>query len=114
MKLSSNAKINLSLVLTGKRDDGYHTIFSLFAPLKLHDQIIISESDKTEVISDIKDNIVHKLVLHIKEKVEIEKNVSIKNEKKIPVGAGLGGGSSNAAFVLNALDQLWNLQLTEE
>lgn len=113
MKLRSNAKINLSLVITGRRDDGYHTLFSLFAPLSLHDIITIEESAKTEIISEIKDNIVLKLVNFLKDEFKIDRNVAINIQKKIPVGAGLGGGSSNAAFVLNALDQLWKLNLTE-
>ncbi|MCK5310715.1 MAG: 4-(cytidine 5'-diphospho)-2-C-methyl-D-erythritol kinase [Desulfobacteraceae bacterium] len=119
----SPAKINCFLYITGKRDDGYHELASLMTSLEFYDEIEIKETvdKRIEVICSHPDvpedesNIAYKaaslfyenLSLSEMNKESTGKNgVSIKIKKKIPVGAGLGGGSSNAASVLMTLSQL--------
>lgn len=119
LKVFSPAKINCFLYVTGKRDDGYHDLSSLMTCLELYDEIEIEETNnnKIEVICDHhfvpqdETNIAFKAAfLFYKNLGSIKKNqgngVLIKIKKKIPVGAGLGGGSSNAASVLMALNSL--------
>ncbi len=114
MKLFSTAKVNLFLDITGyDNTDGYHYIDSLFQEVSLYDEIEIYESDNdvVEFINlDIKENsTVHKALRLLKENFNITDNYKIVIKKNIPVGAGLGGGSSNAAFVLKYFRDKYNL-----
>ena len=130
MKLKANAKINLFLDILGKRKDGYHNIKTIFQEISLSDDIFIcsprlqsgvSEAnvknrikilcDNPKIPTD-KRNLVFKAADAIKKYSGIKKGVLIKIKKRIPVGAGLGGGSSDAAAVLGGLNKLWNLKLT--
>ena len=119
IKVFSPAKINCFLYVTGKRDDGYHELASLMACVNLYDELEIEETEDTKikVLCDHPDipqdeaNIASKAAsLFYKNlglvKPEQKNGVLIKIKKKIPVGAGLGGGSSNAASVLMALNSL--------
>jgi 4-diphosphocytidyl-2-C-methyl-D-erythritol kinase len=116
--LNSFAKINFGLNIVSKRPDGYHNIETIFHPLQLHDEIIIKKSNSFNFKSNneaiTSDNII------IKAKKLLEKYVSqiflvdIILQKNIPLGAGLGGGSSNAAAALLALNKLFNLNLPEK
>ncbi|MBI5573732.1 MAG: 4-(cytidine 5'-diphospho)-2-C-methyl-D-erythritol kinase [Elusimicrobia bacterium] len=118
MKLKANAKINLFLDVLGKRKDGYHNIKTIFQEISLFDDIFIRETknrikifcDHPKVPTD-KRNLVYKAVDLIKKRFKIKKDIEIKIKKRIPVGAGLGGGSSDAAAVLGGLNKLWNLKL---
>ncbi|MPM92707.1 4-diphosphocytidyl-2-C-methyl-D-erythritol kinase [bioreactor metagenome] len=117
-KFISNAKINLFLKVLNKRKDNFHNIFSLFHKLDLCDYIYISENDTIEVksnveICDVSDNIAYKAALALNEYTGRNNTVLIEIDKQIPIGAGLGGGSSNAATTLIALNQVWNLNLTQ-
>ncbi|PKM93039.1 MAG: 4-(cytidine 5'-diphospho)-2-C-methyl-D-erythritol kinase [Elusimicrobia bacterium HGW-Elusimicrobia-4] len=120
MKLKANAKINLFLDILGKRKDGYHNIKTIFQEVSLSDYIFIREiksgvrifCDNPKVPTD-KTNLVYKAATLIKKYSGIKKGVLIKIKKRIPVGAGLGGGSSDAAAVLRGLNKLWNLELTK-
>lgn len=119
-KILSNAKINLGLYITGKRDDGYHNIETLFLPVSLYDELTIEKSskiiiscNKAEIPVD-EGNTVYKAVKLLQEKYKINYGCNIFLDKKIPPGAGLGGGSSNAAFVLKALNELWELCLNRK
>lgn len=117
MIADSLAKINLFLHVVGKRQDGYHLLESLFAPLHLSDTIVISESDDVSCTvdgADIEDNIVIKAANLLKSDFGIKVGCKIHIAKNIPIGAGLGGGSSNAATVLKMLNALWKLNLTQE
>jgi len=113
----SPAKINLFLHVVGRREDGFHLLESLFAPLQLADTITITES---EVISctvdgaEITDNIVVKAAELLRNDFGISEGCKIHITKKIPIGAGLGGGSSNAATVLKMLNDFWALELSQE
>ncbi len=115
MIADSPAKINLFLHVVGKRQDGFHLLESLFAPLHLSDTIVVSEYDDVSCTvdgADIEDNIVIKAANLLKTDFRIKIGCKIHIAKNIPIGAGLGGGSSNAATVLKMLNELWKLNLT--
>src|SRR5208337_4581568 len=102
MLILSTAKINLFLDITGKdHSDGYHFIDSLFQEITLADEIVIEKSDADEVrfinagVSGI--TTVHSALSNFKKKFNISDSYRITILKRIPIGAGLGGGSSNAA-----------------
>ncbi|MBC8312173.1 MAG: 4-(cytidine 5'-diphospho)-2-C-methyl-D-erythritol kinase [Candidatus Marinimicrobia bacterium] len=114
-KFKSHAKINLGLTVVNKREDGYHNIDSLFIELELHDTISFSPNDSFSLTTNFLDlpvdasNLVSKAYnLLLPHKAKSTPEYSIHLEKKIPMGGGLGGGSSNAATTLKALNQLWN------
>ncbi len=116
------AKINLFLKLTGKRSDGYHELESLFAFLDLADELIVKKSDefKLEItgefaeLVDQKNNLFTKILDYFSDQFHVSKNLHIKIVKNIPVGAGLGGGSSDAASFLRALNEIFALNLSTE
>lgn len=122
MKYLSNAKINLNLMINGIDDKGYHLLYSVVAPIDLYDEIEINliEEDKIVIECSNKDvpldekNIIVKCIKELKKEKKIEKGVYIKLIKNIPLEAGLGGGSSNGATVLKALNSLLTLSLSEE
>jgi len=113
-KYKSHAKINLGLKVINKREDGYHNIDSLFVELELHDTISFTPSNTFSLSTNFSDlpvddsNLVTKAynLLHPYKNNDTTE-YSIHIEKKIPMGGGLGGGSSNAATTLKALNQLW-------
>lgn len=117
IKVQCPAKINLSLKVTGKRDDGFHNIESIMQTISLYDYLSISmiESDKNIISlsgnsSEIpynEDNLVYKAAkIFLEEKVKTPKKVVIYIEKNIPVSAGLAGGSTDAAGTLYGLNKL--------
>jgi 4-diphosphocytidyl-2-C-methyl-D-erythritol kinase len=108
--LLSPAKINLWLRITGKRDDGYHTLNSLVQKISLFDIIKVSEHycDTVKFYNekiDSPNNTVSKALMLFKEKGCVKKKFKIEVFKNIPTEAGLGGGSSNAGIVLNFLNR---------
>jgi len=119
-KSSCPAKINLFLKLTGKRSDGYHELESLFAFLDLADDLEVKKSDefKLEITGefaaeiDLKNNLFTKILDFFVAQFHISKNLHIKITKNIPVSAGLGGGSSDAAYFLHALNKIFTLNLS--
>ncbi|MCH7827085.1 MAG: 4-(cytidine 5'-diphospho)-2-C-methyl-D-erythritol kinase [Bacteroidetes bacterium] len=118
--VNSPAKINLGLNLVGKRNDGFHNLETIFYPLKLADKINISKSDcfifttNNLLLSSEKSNLVIKAKDLLKDFTKEKLNCNIYLEKNIPIGAGLGGGSSNAAVTLMALNKLFNLNLSNK
>jgi len=120
INLLSNAKINLGLYIIDKRKDGFHNIRTLFLPISLYDKITIEENEDIIIKTDKKDvpcderNTVFKAAQLLKEKFDLKKGCLINIKKNIPIGAGLGGGSSNAAFSLVGLNRLWDLNLNEK
>lgn len=123
MICKSHAKINLSLRVTGKREDGYHFLEMVNLPLALHDVIEFSSLpyyQDTYITCDdlglanLKDNLCKKAFLLMKEKYDFKQNFLIHVHKEIPFAAGMGGGSSNAACVLLALNKLLHLGATIE
>ncbi|NPA53998.1 MAG: 4-(cytidine 5'-diphospho)-2-C-methyl-D-erythritol kinase [Aquificae bacterium] len=119
-KFISPAKINLGLWVLGKRPDGYHEILTYFHTIELADYISISKAPKLIIettnpeIPTNEENIVYKALKKFEEWTGIEPNYKVFIEKNIPVGAGLGGGSSNAATVLKAINEIEGNPLTEE
>lgn len=121
IELKSRAKINLSIDVLGKREDGYHLVEMIMQTIDLYDIIKIKELESKEVIvksnsSDIplnENNIVYKAAELIRSNYNIKKGIEIFIEKNIPVAAGMAGGSSNAAAVLVGLNKLWGLNLSE-
>jgi len=112
MKILSPAKINLFLQVTGKRADGYHELFSLMCCVSLYDTIQLQfggkrieiESAHPQVPLD-ESNLAHKAAALFYKNLDADSGVKITIEKSIPVAAGLGGGSSNAASVLKGLNR---------
>lgn len=117
--MKSFAKINLGLNILNKRQDGYHNIETIFIPIDIFDTLEIFESESIEIESNIEwlstkeNNICYKVVKLLQEKFKIEKGVRIKLHKQIPIGAGLGGGSSDAATLLKMLNSYYNLNLSK-
>ncbi|MDA1197275.1 MAG: 4-(cytidine 5'-diphospho)-2-C-methyl-D-erythritol kinase [Nanoarchaeota archaeon] len=121
MKLQAHAKVNLTLDILGKRDDGFHSLKSVMQEISLHDEISLEEisEDAIEIrCSDTalenEDNICWKAAALIKRVFMITRGVRISLTKHIPAQAGLGGGSSDAAAVLKGLNSLWKLKLDED
>lgn len=121
MLLYPNAKINLGLNVVEKRPDGYHNIETVFYPIGLCDVLEVETSETCTDYSfsstgipidgDPEDNLIVKAYHLLRSGCEFP-SVDISLVKQIPFGAGLGGGSSDAAFMLKALNQLFNLKFT--
>lgn len=115
-----NAKINIGLNVLNKRPDGYHNIESLFYPIPLKDTLEILHTDGELTFTssgivlecDVEKNLVVKAFRLLQRKYTLP-NVSIHLHKNIPFGAGLGGGSADAAFALMMIDKMFSLNLTE-
>ena len=113
--LPSFAKINWTLRVLGKRDDGFHELCTVFQTVSLHDTIHFSESDSLEVSCDDPSmptndsNLIVKAATALLEASGINRGARINLEKRIPSPGGLGGGSSNAAVTLMGLARLWQL-----
>jgi 4-diphosphocytidyl-2-C-methyl-D-erythritol kinase len=118
LTVGAPAKINWFLDIVQKRNDGYHDIVSLMQCVNLYDQLILDHADSIDVESDMgipaSDNLVYKAASLLKKAVSYEKGARIIIRKQIPVGAGLGGGSSDAAYTLTGLNTLWGLGLQQE
>ena len=118
MKIKANAKVNLSLDITGKRPDGYHTLRSVFQSVSLSDILTVSLSDSVSVGCSVpslcgEDNLCFKAAKLFFEATDIKSGADIFIEKHIPEAAGLGGGSADAAATLVALNELCNRPLSE-
>jgi 4-diphosphocytidyl-2-C-methyl-D-erythritol kinase len=115
--LKTPAKINWFLSVLRKRQDGYHDIETLIQCIELYDDLLFSYSDNIEVISDLdmplEDNLIYKAAFLLKKYTSYQKGVKISLQKNIPVSAGLGGGSSDAAYTLLGLNKFWNLGLSK-
>jgi 4-diphosphocytidyl-2-C-methyl-D-erythritol kinase len=121
IQLKSRAKINLSIDVVGKREDGYSLVEMIMQSIDLYDIIKIKEIDDKNIVIKSNSsnmpldrrNIAYKAAELFKKEFNITKGLEIYIEKNIPIAAGLAGGSSNAAAVLVGLNKLWNLNLTE-
>ncbi|MDP6453923.1 MAG: 4-(cytidine 5'-diphospho)-2-C-methyl-D-erythritol kinase, partial [SAR202 cluster bacterium] len=114
LTLDAHAKINLTLEILGRRDDGYHEIVSVIQTISLCDTVSIDQSDSLEMECDIegldvRDNLAYRAALLLKERSNTALGARINIQKRIPVSAGLGGGSADAAAVLIGLNQHWEL-----
>ncbi|TAL26459.1 MAG: 4-(cytidine 5'-diphospho)-2-C-methyl-D-erythritol kinase [Nitrospirae bacterium] len=116
--LKTPAKINWFLSVLRKREDGYHEISSLMQGVALYDYLTFEHSDKIKIITDseipLEENLVYKAAVLLKERLSLKKGVVITLKKEIPMSAGLGGGSSDAACALEGLNRLWGLELSKD
>ncbi len=117
--LPSFAKINWTLRILGKREDGFHELFTMFQTVSLHDTIHFTESERLELTCDEPNvpiderNLIIKAAKALKQLAGIEKGAAIHLEKRIPSPGGLGGGSSNAAVALLGLTKLWEIEINQ-
>ena len=121
--IKSYAKINLSLFIKSKREDGYHELDSLMVPIELHDSIIISflsnRNDNFVTVDDFSNGLIHynlasSVINAMSKKYNFDQHFRVYIHKVIPMQAGLGGGSSNAAFTMKAVDSMLKLNATDE
>jgi len=122
MKILSPAKINLFLHVCGKRADGYHELFSLMCCVTLFDELSlqIGRGKSTEIhcshpaLPSDKTNLAHRAACLFQSKLGLTRGIHIDLNKRIPVAAGLGGGSSNAASILMALNTYYDHPFSRE
>ncbi len=121
MLLKSYAKINLFLTVSRKRPDGYHDIETLFERISLADEITLRRASSgikiktnSKKLPRGRANIAYRAAELLKKKFGVREGVIIGIKKNIPIAAGLGGGSSNAATVLVGLNRLWRLDLSKK
>ena len=117
LQLQSPAKLNLMLHITSQRDDGYHNLQTAFQFIDLNDTLTFNKTDRkiqrisgNEQVAE-KDDLIIKAAKLLQQHGSTTQGVDISIHKNIPMGGGLGGGSSNAATTLMALNYLWDLQL---
>ena len=121
--LKSYAKINLCLNVVGKREDGYHELDMVTLPLELHDSVLFTElktaPDHYVTIDDFslglfKYNIATKTIETLQQKYKFSNKFRVSIHKVIPMQAGLGGGSSNAAFTVKAINKILKLNAPDQ
>ncbi|MDN3697793.1 4-(cytidine 5'-diphospho)-2-C-methyl-D-erythritol kinase [Vibrio genomosp. F6] len=117
----SPAKLNLFLYITGRRDNGYHELQTLFQFVDFGDDLLITANNSAQITitPEIKgvatqDNLIWKAATALQEYASCSLGADIILNKILPMGGGIGGGSSNAATVLVALNYLWDLDLSDE
>jgi 4-diphosphocytidyl-2-C-methyl-D-erythritol kinase len=114
--LRASAKVNLALEVLGKRADGYHEIATVLQAVDLFDRIAVETADSLSLHTDDPDlptdegNLVMRAARLLQKAAGIETGARIRLQKRIPVAAGLGGGSSDAAATLWGLSRLWKLR----
>ena len=119
MTARAYAKINLGLRITGKRDDGYHNIETVFHRINVFDEITLEQADSIIMecrqtnVPDDETNLCVRAAMLLQKRHNIRDGIRIILKKHIPVGAGLGGGSSDAASTLLALTTFWNKPTSE-
>lgn len=120
-RVPSPAKLNLFLHLTGRRANGYHELQTIFQLIDLYDYLSFVEIDDDTMIHIIglehvalESNLIYRAAMLLYPFATRKQAYQIHLEKNIPMGAGLGGGSSNAATTLLVLNQLWQCGLTQE
>ena len=122
LQLESPAKVNLMLRVLRRREDGYHDIKTIFQKISLHDTLWFALKRTGGVSISTNDlnlptgegNLVHRAALLVLNRADYKGGIAVRIRKKIPIAAGLGGGSSNAATTLKALNQLLRLDLTRK
>lgn len=121
LTLTAPAKINLHLQVLEPRGDGYHDVWTLYQSVDLADEIVIDDNPDGDLsltvepqgaVSSGPDNLVLRAASALREHTGVERGAVFHLRKRIPVGAGLGGGSADAAAALVALDRLWGLNLS--
>jgi len=119
MTLHAPAKVNLYLRVLGKRPDGYHEIETIFERIALFDKITLRSLKSNEIkiscdnpgVPKGKNSLACRAAELLKNEFGITKGIGVKIAKQIPIAAGLGGGSSDAACILKGINKLWKLRL---
>lgn len=121
MTLEAYAKINFGLQILGKREDGYHDIVTVFQEIDLHDSLSFRKTpSEVNIVSSLttlpsdESNLIYQAFNVFKNATAISGGIDVQLEKRIPMGGGLGGGSSDAAATLKALNHLWGNRLTHK
>lgn len=122
MIIKAYAKVNLSLDVVGKRADGYHLLSSVMQSIDLCDEIIVKKNDSGKIVIQSghphlplgPDNIAYQACQLLKQHYQLDAGFTITIDKRIPIAAGLAGGSSNAAAVLRAVTKLCQLPIDED
>lgn len=121
LTLNAYAKLNLGLRVLGLRNDGFHELHTHMHTIDLFDELTFQKTSNaigidTEPATDIplEKNLIYKAIRLFQQKSDLDQNVHVQLEKVIPVGAGLGGGSSDAAATLVAMNQLFNTNYSNE
>jgi 4-diphosphocytidyl-2-C-methyl-D-erythritol kinase len=119
LRLPAPAKLNLFLHITGRRTDGYHLLQTLFQILDTGDELHFSNNQSGTIALTCNDkslegtdNLIYRAALALKPYAAADAGAEIFLDKKLPMGGGLGGGSSDAATTLHALNKLWQLNLS--
>jgi len=119
--IKSFAKINWTLDVLFKREDGYHEIRTIYQTVSLHDRIrLVETASEIQIVCDDarvpldESNLVYKATVMLREATGTGKGARIEIEKRIPIAAGLGGGSSNAASTLMGLERLWQVSIDQQ
>ena len=114
----ARAKINLSLNVLNKRPDNYHNLESVFQKINLYDELYIekTDSDKLEIVTNLKnlkleDNIIYKAYEKLKQEYSDIKGIKVTLKKRIPMEAGLAGGSTDCASFILAVNKMYNLNM---
>ncbi len=116
MKVEANAKINLSLDVVRRREDGYHDLRMIMLPLSLHDTLEVELADRDELICFDErvpvneNNLIFKALEYLREKWNMHAHFRIRLEKRIPMEAGLAGGSADAGAIIRAAMELAEIQ----
>ncbi|OED66626.1 4-(cytidine 5'-diphospho)-2-C-methyl-D-erythritol kinase [Vibrio tasmaniensis ZS-17] len=118
----SPAKLNLFLYITGQRDNGYHELQTLFQFVDFGDELTVTANRETSSITitpeipgvETEDNLIWKAATALQQYTSTTFGADIELKKVLPMGGGIGGGSSNAATVLVALNHLWQLNLSDD
>ena len=122
LAIPSFAKINWILKILGKRRDGYHQIRTIYQTIDLKEEVVFETTRSRDIQLEVRgrpvaqgqENLLYRAAELLRSSCGQQSGVRISLDKKIPVGAGLGGGSSNAATALLALNQLWQCRLDED
>jgi len=121
MTISPCAKVNIGLYVTARRPDGYHNLETILYPIPLYDELQVETNTKDQlevkgipIIGEVEDNLIMKVVYLLRNEGHRIPPLSITLDKRIPTGAGLGGGSSDAASMMKLLNDMFNLRLSTQ
>ena len=122
IRVRAHAKINFYLDVVGKREDGYHNLETILHSISLHDDVIICKKETKDITVHCEHpkvpcdsrNLAHRAAHHLSDAVGGVGGIAIEIHKRIPVAAGLAGGSANAAAVLHGVNELFELGFTQE
>ena len=120
LRVQAPAKINLGLRITGRRPDGYHALWTIFQKISMYDTLVFEPAAEhvlevqtdTDAVAGGMDNLCHRAVRCLRSATGCTRGIKITIHKAIPAGAGLGGGSSDAAATLRTLNALFELGLS--